>query len=215
MCYHFKQSKQLKSLEKNFGAKANVEASAFEPSAHINGFDFRKTPIITGTAPQQIQCYHWGLIPSWSKDEHIRKHCLNAKIETLHEKPSFKNVQHNRCLVLAESFYEWQWLDRQGKRKQKYEISVPTQEVFAFGGLHSTWQHSQTNQPIHTFTIVTTEANELMAEIHNMKKRMPIILTKENEQAWLDGTHFDHFKHLPIDLSASKMYQQGQNLSLF
>jgi len=86
--------------------------------------------------------------------------------------------------VIANGFFEWQWLDPKGKTKQKYEIGLPDEELFAFAGLYSQWINPATAEVKNTFTIVTTEANPLLSEIHNTKKRMPIILKKEDETHW-------------------------------
>jgi putative SOS response-associated peptidase YedK len=75
------------------------------------------------------------LIPAWAKDKTIQQYTLNAKIETLNEKPSFKNNIKNRCLVIADGYYEWQWLDPKGKNKQKYLITLTSEEPFAFAGI--------------------------------------------------------------------------------
>jgi putative SOS response-associated peptidase YedK len=185
MCFHSKQSLSAKKIEKRFKAKfENIDE--FEPSIY-NGFQFPKTPIITNEHPGKIQMYNWGLIPFWAKDDSIRKYTLNARIETLHEKPSFRNVVKNRCLILADAFYEWQWLDDKGKKKQKYELILPDNEPFAFAGLWSEWVDKSTGELVNSYTILTTEANELMSRIHNSKKRMPIILSSENEREWLLG----------------------------
>ena len=110
---------------------------------------------------------------------------LNARIETIEEKPAFKDVVSQRCLVIANGFYEWQWLDSKGKNKIKYEIGLENDELFAFAGLYSNWINKETGEVKNTFTIVTTEANQLMSKIHNIKKRMPIILKREDEEKWL------------------------------
>lgn len=93
------------------------------------------------------------------------------------EKPSFKDSINKRCLVIVDGFYEWQWLDKVGKSKQKYLITHKQDEPFAFAGLYNDWLNPATGDIRRTYTIVTTEANELMAEIHNNKKRMPVSLT--------------------------------------
>ena len=112
---------------------------------------------------------------------------MNAKLETLSEKPSFKNSLNKRCLVIADGFYEWKWLDAKGRQKQKYLLSLPNDEPFAFAGLWSEWKNQLTEEKISTYTLITTEANALMSEIHNTKKRMPIIVAKEHETDWLKG----------------------------
>jgi putative SOS response-associated peptidase YedK len=95
-----------------------------------------------------------------------------------------------RCLVLADGFYEWKWLDPKGKSKQKYLLTLPDNKAFAFAGLWNTWTNRNTGETLNTYTIITTAANELMSEIHNTKKRMPVILNPEAEKNWLDGGEF-------------------------
>lgn len=187
MCFHTKLTKSEEELQKRFDAKLEpANASNF---GLFNGFTHPKTPIITHNEMQKIQWFEWGLIPHWAKDEAIQKNTLNARVETLREKPSFKDVLHQRCLVLADGFYEWQWLDAKGKQKRKYEIGLPNQELFAFAGLWSSWTDKNTGEIRQTYTIITTEANELMSRIHNTKKRMPIILAASHEKDWLQKAH--------------------------
>lgn len=107
MCFHSKQTKSALKVERRFKAKID-DLAIFRPQENINGFTFPKTPIITDEKSNSIQHYHWGLIPSWSKDEDIQKLTLNARIETIEEKPAFKNSINKRCLVIANGFYEWQ-----------------------------------------------------------------------------------------------------------
>lgn len=186
MCFHSKQSQSAQTLEHRF--KATFEnVNSYQPAIY-NAFQFTKTPVITNKQPNIIQLFEWGLIPSWAKEDAIRKMTLNCKMETMHEKPSFRNVVKNRCLILADGFYEWQWLDEKGKQKQKYELTLPDNELFAFAGLWSEWLDKSTGALHHTYTILTTEANELMRKIHNTKKRMPVILAPEHEQDWLYGS---------------------------
>lgn len=185
MCFHSKQSKSAQELEHRFKAKFD-KGHSFLPAIY-NGFQHPKTPVITNHQPERIQQIQWGLIPQWAKDDSIKKNTLNARLETLSEKPSFKNVINNRCLILVDEFYEWQWLDEKGKNKQKYALKLPNNEAFAFAGLWSDWVDKSTGEIIKSYTIITTEANELMSTIHNTKKRMPIILAPSNEYDWLQG----------------------------
>lgn len=184
MCFHTIQSKLAKQVEKRFKAKIR-EPHLFKPQTHINGFDFPKTPIITNENPDIIEHYNWGLIPAWAKEDKIKAITLNAKIETLKDKPSFRDVTSQRCLIIANGFYEWQWQDSKGKNKIKYEIGIENHQLFVFAGLYSYWTDLTTGEIRNTYTIVTTEASPLMAEIHNIKKRMPIILHPEDELKWL------------------------------
>ena len=192
MCFHSKQTKLALEVENRFNAKID-NITKFKPHENINGFEHPLTPVIIDKKPEIITHYNWGLIPSWSKDDQIKKLTLNARIETINEKPSFKYSVNKRCLVIVNGFYEWQWLDTKGKNKIKYEIGVGNEELFAFAGLYSQWIETNTGIVKNTFTIVTTEANKLMAEIHNHKKRMPIILRKEDESKWLEHQPIQDF----------------------
>ena len=186
MCFGYEQVAPAPELKIRFKAKF-PEANNYEPAEFISGFTHPSTPIITNQSPELIQLYQWGLIPSWAKDNTIQKSTLNAKIETLTERPSFKSSITQRCLIPVNGFYEWKWLDEKGKRKEKYHITTADSEIFTFAGLWNTWINPLTNQPVHTYTILTTEADELMAEIHNTKKRMPVILKQDSERDWLLG----------------------------
>ena len=185
MCFHSKQTKSAQELEHRFDAKFE-KAENYVPSIY-NGFTFPQTPVITNKEENKIQLFNWGLIPHWAKDDSIRKNTLNARSETIHEKPSFRQVVNNRCLVLSDGFFEWQWLDEKGKKKQKYEITLPSNELFAFAGLWSEWVDKTTGELINSYAILTTEANETMSRIHNSKKRMPMILSRDNERRWING----------------------------
>lgn len=191
MCFYFKQSKTAVELSNRFNA-AFDNPDSFSPS-NYNGFQFPKTPVITNSEKTKIQLFSWGLIPHWAKDTVIRKHTLNARIETIHEKPSFRNSISKRCLVLVDGFYEWKWLDEKGKHKQKYLISMPTGEAFAFAGLWNEWVEKNTGEIYKTYTIITKPADAFMSEIHNSAKRMPYILTRSNEFDWLNGEKFQDF----------------------
>ena len=200
MCYHIKQEKDIETIEKRFNAKAAVSIQI--NSSHYNGFTHPQTPVITNLHPHLIQLFNWGLIPSWSKDKDIQKFTLNAKIETITEKPSFRGNVKNRCLIIADGFFEWQWLDPKGKQKQQYFISLPGEEPFAMAGIYSAWTDKETGEILHTYSIITTEADSFMAEIHNSKKRMPLVLTPANEKLWLQGNNIEEFTNPEIKLVA-------------
>jgi putative SOS response-associated peptidase YedK len=122
----------------------------------------------------------WGLIPSWAKDPKIGNQCINAKAETVAEKPSFRSAfKKRRCLVIATGFYEWQV---QGRAKQPIWIGLRSKRPFAFAGLWEQWKPPE-GEPLETCTIITTEPNDLMAPIHN---RMPVILSPASYDQWLD-----------------------------
>jgi putative SOS response-associated peptidase YedK len=200
MCFHSQQSKTAQELKHRFGVDFKDELF-FTPAVY-NGFQHPKTPIITNAQPDTIQLYQWGLIPHWAQDTGIGKSTLNARIETLDSKPSFRNITHNRCLLPVDGFYEWQWLDPKGKNKQKYLITLPNNEAFALAGLWNHWTNPATGQILQTYTIITTPANELMSRIHNTGKRMPMILPIEQEKEWLQG---NDYINVSIELKALKI----------
>lgn len=204
MCFHSKQSKKAVELENRFKA-AIKDATLFKQMEDINAFTFPKTPVVADDDKETIQFFKWGLIPKWAKDETIRDYTLNARIETIKEKNSFKGSVNNRCLIIADGFYEWQWLDPKGKKKQKYLITLPNNELFAFGGIWSEWVDKNTGEIVKSYSIVTTAANELMAEIHNNKKRMPVILNPNNEKEWLGGQEIMDFEKCDPELVAIKV----------
>lgn len=192
MCFHSKQSKSAQEVENRFDAKVE-QMDYFEIIDHINAFSFPKTPVVIDEQPDIIKHYNWGLIPFWSKDPDIRKMTINARIETIKEKPAFRSCYKKRCLVIANGFYEWKWLDASGKKKEKHLISLPNEELYAYGGIYSEWADKETGEILNTYSIVTTEANPLVAEIHK-KKRMPVILRPEDEKKWLDGDEIDNYR---------------------
>lgn len=134
------------------------------------------------TMTRQLVLLRWGLIPSWAKDPKIGFHCINAKAETVAEKPSFRAAfRKRRCLVVATGFYEWQV---QGKTKQPMWIGLKSRQPFAFAGLWEQWKPPE-GDTIESCTILTTEPNELMRPIHD---RMPVVLPAEAYPQWLDPT---------------------------
>tara|TARA_R110000868_G_scaffold96405_8_gene265262 strand:- start:157 stop:771 length:615 start_codon:yes stop_codon:yes gene_type:complete len=204
MCFHFNFHQTAEKVSERF--QAEYKQGELLTPAHFNGFSFPQTPVILDEKPQLIQPINWGLIPFWAKDKSIQKYALNAKIETLTEKPSFRNSVNKRCLIIANSFWEWQWLDPKGKNKQKYEISKADDELFAFGGIWAEWTNKTTGEIIKSYSIITTAANDLMAKIHNTKKRMPLILNREEELTWLNGSDFSDFKERAVNLIAVEAY---------
>jgi len=214
MCYSTKITKKASEIEIRFDAVFE-DLSLFSANKEISAFTYPKTPIITHEKNHIIEHCNWGLIPNWAKDESIKKYTLNARIETITQKPSFKDNLNNRCLIIANGFYEWQWLNEKGSLKQKYEIGMDDQMLFSFAGLWSSWLDKDTNAHKKTYTIVTTEAQGIMKQIHNSKKRMPVILTKENENDWLSGSLVDDFKNVNVKLIANKILPNiSDNLQL-
>lgn len=198
MCYRTKLNKKIFSLEKSLDARF-LEPDKYQPQLEINAFSFSETPVITYDSPGEIQMFQWGLIPFWAKDDTIKKMTLNSKIETAAKKPAFRNSVDNRCLVIAEAYYEWQWLDPKGKTKQKFILEPRDQEIFAFAGIFSTWKNPENNNIINSYSILTTEASDLMSKVHNNKKRMPVVLKPQDHKNWLQGSDLRNFA-LPYDV---------------
>jgi putative SOS response-associated peptidase YedK len=130
---------------------------------------------------RQFKMLQWGLIPSWSKDAKIGTKLINARAETVADKPAFRSAfRKRRCLVVADGFYEWHQQEN-NKQKQPFYIRMKDEQPFAFAGLWEHWQDAH-GEEIETCTLLTTEANELMQSIHN---RMPVILEPKDYDLWL------------------------------
>ncbi len=133
---------------------------------------------------REAQFMRWGLAPSWAKDPSIGVRMINARAETVSEKPAFRSaLRRRRCLILADGFYEWQRVPG-SKAKRPMRIMLKSGEPFAFAGLWETWRDPEGNV-ISSCAIITTNANELLLPIH---ERMPVILDRESEALWLDPT---------------------------
>ena len=191
MCFHISLSKDRKTIERRFDA--SFVDHIFERIFHVSAFSYPKLPVISNNDPSKIQIFSWGLIPLWVKDEEgaikIREQTLNAKAETVTVKPSFRHsIKTKRCLVLADGFYEWQHVKKQ---TFPYYIHLKGHQLFAFAGIWDAWINKETKETLKTFSIITTQANPLLAEIHNTKRRMPVILRPEDERRWLSDIPLD------------------------
>lgn len=130
----------------------------------------------------QVEFFHWGLIPSWAKDPKIGNRMINARSETLSEKPSFRNAyKRRRCLILADGYYEWKQIPGD-RSKQPVYIRLKSQKPFALAGLWEVWQADGMDEPLRSCTIITCPPNAMLAEIHH---RMPVILPQDAHAEWL------------------------------
>jgi putative SOS response-associated peptidase YedK len=187
LCCHTSLARSADYLEKRLRAKFE-QRNLFEPIYHYSGFSAPLHPVIANESLQFIRLFQWGLVPFWTKDEaaadRIRTQTLNAKAETIHQKPSFRSsIMTKRCLVLADGFYEWR---EEGKKKYPYYISLTSNDAFALTGIWDKWLNNRTGEMKETFSIITTRANSLLERIHNTRKRMPVILRQEDEAKWLE-----------------------------
>lgn len=175
---------------------------------HYNAAPSQALPIVTSQKPSELQFFLWGLQPFWAKDTKSVKRSINARAETLTEKPSFRNLlKSKRCLVPADGFFEWQ-ATPQGK--VPYRILLKSEALFSFAGLWDEWLDKGTGEVLHTYTIITTEANDLVKPIHS---RMPVILSPDAEELWIDEheTLEDLLSLLrPFDTDRLKAYAVSQ-----
>ena len=183
MCGRSSLTKTEKEIEKRFHATFySEELERYNPLPNYNVAPGSYHPVITNQDPEYIHLYKWGLIPFWAKDKKIAYSMINARAETLMEKPAFKNAfKHNRCIVPLDGFYEWKNINGQ---KIPYRILTSDQAIFSAAGLWDKWV-SPEGEIIFTFTIITVEANAFMQNLHD---RMPAILFPEEEKIWLDNS---------------------------
>jgi len=181
MCGRSSLSKTEKELEERFNATFYSDGLVnYNPLPNYNVAPTHIMPVITNEAQNLFRAFRWGLIPFWAKDKKIGYRMINARIETLFEKSSFKQaVTKRRCLVPADGFYEWK---KTSEGKQPYRIQTTDQEIFSMAGIWERWKNPQDGQLIFSFSVITQGPNELMEDIHN---RMPAILRAEQETLWL------------------------------
>ncbi len=185
MCGRFTLLSPADALAEAFGGKA----SDYPPPSYNIAPTRLVAGIRAGEGGREVALFRWGLIPSWAEDPGIGNRMINARAETLAEKPSFRqHIRSRSCLVLADGFYEWSRGSRgQGSRsrgreaRQPHYVTLKARRPFAFAGLWERW--SGPEGPIESCTIVTTQANRLLRPIHD---RMPVILRPEDHALWLD-----------------------------
>jgi len=185
MCYSNSSTSTNVDLLKKYKKKI-PEVMREEPTYFASGFAFPEWRIITNK--EEIQRMYWGLIPHWFKDadpNKIAAMTLNAQTETVHEKASFRSVVGKKnCVIPSTGFFEWQTL---GKEKIPYFIKPVQTSIFSMAGIYDEWVDRSTGEVVHTFSILTCPANDVMEHIHNTKKRMPVLLSDLQSEAWLSG----------------------------
>ncbi|NVK82850.1 MAG: SOS response-associated peptidase [Cytophagia bacterium] len=189
-----------------------------------SGFNHQKLPVITSDDPEELQFFEWGLIPFWVKDDsqaiEISNKTLNARSETIFQKPSFRDAAKNRrCLVVVSGYYEHHWVDKSGKTKIPYFIKRKDSAPIYLAGLWDKWINKDTGEEIKTVSIVTTKANSMLSKIHNRKPddpRMLSILTGSSKYSWLtpieDNSDIDFLVNLcqPISDDYLESYPVAQ-----
>ncbi len=195
MCFYYAVVKtNAKSLIQN-GIITEKQLSLFQDKQFVKGFDFPVMPVISDVDPTTIQMYRWGFVPSHTRNIEqaaaflTQYNTLNAKAENLFDSRLFSGaVRKQRCLVLCSGFFEWRHKNPEKKNSEKYPfyVSLKDRGMFVFGGIWEKFTDQVSGEIIHTYAIITTQANELMELVHNTKKRMPLIIEPENAMKWLD-----------------------------
>ena len=189
MCGRFVQFSLFPILEKEFSL---VFGADIPLRASYNIAPTQSVPVVVNEGGNRLTTCRWGLIPPWSKDMAIGSRMINARAETLAEKPSFKSpFKKHRCLIVADGFYEWK---KTSTGKIPTYIQMADSSPIGFAGLYSDWT-SPEGETIRTCTIITTEPNELLAPIHN---RMPVIIGPEQREQWLDPDLHDPEELSPL-----------------
>ena len=197
MCGRYTLTKPLKAIKKHFGP---IVLSC-DHNERYNISPGQKIPVVTTTNSQrELKLMRWGLIPPWIKDIKTTKPLINARSETVHQKPSFRDPFHaSRCLIPADGFLEWK--TERGK-KFPYFIFLNQKDIFSFAGIWTKW-YKETS-PIHTFSILTTQANTVLAPIH---ERMPVIIKSSDYKLWLaPDTDSSTLRSLLLPFSAKEMH---------
>lgn len=194
MCGRYSFAVVDELIEERFGVR--VRTAIYK--ARYNCAPSQNLPVISNHDPDQLSFYHWGLIPSWAKEKAIGYNLINAKSETILEKPSYKNAfRSRRCLVPADSFFEW----KQDREKDPYRILMKDEKPFSMAGIWDHWT-SPDGEIIYSFSILTTSPNALLEGIHN---RMPVILEQSDEKQWLAATSESELISLLKPYPAAKM----------
>ena len=213
MCGRFAFYSPSEATAALFGVSASIPVEPrfnIAPSQYIAGI--RETDD-TG---RELAMFRWGLVPFWAKDVAIGNRMINARAETVSEKPSFRAAyRHRRCLLLADGFYEWK---KEGAGKVPYFISLANGESFAFAGLWETWQSKETEEIIQSATLITTAANDFISTVHH---RMPVILQPDTADRWLAGDdelladvaeNSPTFQAWPVDKRVNNARNEGEDL---
>jgi putative SOS response-associated peptidase YedK len=179
MCGRFAFYSPSEATAALFGANAPTEVV---PRYNIAPTQFIAAVRRDEQEAPELAMLRWGLVPFWAKDPSIGNRMINARSETVAEKPSFRNAyKKRRCLILADGFYEWR---KEGDGKTPYFISLADGSPFAFAGLWENWSSKESGESLQTTAIITTAASDFMAQLH---QRMPVVVRPEQADRWLAG----------------------------
>lgn len=180
MCGRFTNAAKKEQIRKEFKALVN---SSTPDNPRFNIAPSQMIDVVfEPEGERSLSQLKWGLVPNWAKDAEIGNRMINARAETITEKPSFREAfKSRRCIIPASGFYEWQ--QKAAGAKQPYYFYLKEKEVFGFAGLWESWVDKKTGELLETCTIITTKANDVLKPVHD---RMPVILKAENYDEWLD-----------------------------
>jgi putative SOS response-associated peptidase YedK len=187
VCFTVNVNIVREELEERYGTEL-IDHDSYRPSYYYHAYSLPLMPVLCSGEREPLRLFRWGLIPSWSADENeareMRTKTFNARAETINSRPAFRDsFASRRCLVPVKGFFEWQ---HTGGRKIPWYISLRDTDIFSLAGIWDSWE-MKGGVTVRTFSVVTTRANELMEEIHNTKKRMPVILPEAAEKVWLNS----------------------------
>lgn len=179
---------EINALAERFGIADDLPSVA----PRYNVAPTQSMPVVVKHSPNRLVLMRWGLVPSWAKEGKTEQTLINARAETLAQKPTFRRLlASQRCLVPASGFYEWQ---QTGAGKVPHYIGLKDEPLFGFAGLYDRWTDAQGTEVL-SYTIITTAPNALMAPIHN---RMPAILGRDEEEFWLNPDETEAERLLPL-----------------
>jgi putative SOS response-associated peptidase YedK len=203
MCGRYQISISGKEISTRFSV--DIYENTYVPK--FNCAPTQLLPVISNEQPKILSFYRWGLIPFWAKDAAIGNKLINARAETITDKPSFKKAfEHQRCLIPANGFFEWRKSD-----KQPFRVFLKNENIFAMAGIWDKWL-DENNNIIKTFSIITTKANDTVNKIHS---RMPVILPREKEETWLKENNTRYLKKLlkPIENKLIAVYPVSKKIN--
>ncbi|MCP5093447.1 MAG: SOS response-associated peptidase [Gammaproteobacteria bacterium] len=214
MCGRFAFYSPSEAAAALFGVTASIKV---EPRYNIAPTQFIAAIRDDANKERELVMLRWGLVPFWAKDPSIGNRMINARAETVAEKPSYRAAfRHRRCLVLADGFYEWR---RTGNTKTPYFISLASGEPFALAGLWENWNDKGSGEALQTTTLITRDANEFMRPLHH---RMPVIVSADAAAAWLTGSSEESLRDVlertpslqawPVDRRVNNARNEGEEL---
>jgi putative SOS response-associated peptidase YedK len=213
MCGRFAFYSPSEATAALFGASGTVDVT---PRYNIAPTQDIAAVRLDEEGKRELVLFRWGLVPFWAKDPAIGNRMINARAETIAEKPSFRAAyKRRRCLVLADGFYEWH---TEGGEKTPYFITSANDEPFAIAGLWESWRDKETDVSLQTATLITTAADEFMAKLHH---RMPVVLDVSAAESWLAGDNelldfaaefCPPMKAWPVDRTVNSPRNEGEEL---